>query len=46
MFDYNEVLDKADLKKNAFTRTLVIVGYYGVAVVTYPYFLLKHLLKK
>ena len=46
MFDYKEVIDEAGQKNTLINRIAAILGYYTVAVVTYPYFLLKNLLEK
>ena len=46
MFDADEILDAAELKSNAVTRTLVTVVYYTICVVAYPFVVLKHLFKK
>jgi hypothetical protein len=45
-YDVEEILKAAWLKSNIFTRTLVRVTAYSVAVTAYPVILVKHILKK
>lgn len=45
-FDIDEMLKATNLKSNIFTRTLVRMTAYSVAVTSYPFFFMKHILKK